>query len=465
MPRKPSSASIARAMARVALARRRRRPARRGVVSGRGFYKGFGRHAGTVIGGVGGAAAGGYYGGGVGALTGAKVGGYLGGHIGALAEGVVSGRGKYRINYNTVIGNVPSIRNSRGREGATVVRHKEYIGDVLSSQAFSIQYALPINAAQPSAFPWLAQIAQNYEQYEIQGMLFDFVSSSGDTTAGTTALGDVLMATQYNSLEDEFTSKQQMLNQEFSSIAKPSLNSIHPIECAPRQTTLELLYTRNGPVPQNADIRLYDLGRFTLATSGQQADGQTLGSLYVTYEVVLMKPKLSVGSIDPTPAFSRFELYRDAASSVTPQPAFQGVVEKNNDYSMTLSGNSLTIPKGTQGAFMITALWNNSAAVGSPPDYQQTNYSVTAISGPVGDLANREYFVETTNLVTPTYSNTNVWPNGLINQVGPGGAWIATFGTTRATSADIILTFSSINTGSNTSNMWSGGTVIVTQVA
>lgn len=390
MPRPPSAASLARALARASLKPRRRyrrRAAAGGVVSGRGFYRGFGRQVGTLVGGAAGGAlayrsmptpgA---------ALAGGKLGGYMGGHVGDMTEKLAMravGRGRYTINYNSIIGNVPSIRNSKGREGATIVRHKEYIGDVVSSRGFNPQYVLPINAAQSATFPWLSQIAANYEQYEIQGMLFEFVSSSGDTTSGSTALGEVVMSTQYNSVEPPFTNKQQMLNQEFAVSAKPSVNSIHPIECAPKQTTLELLYCRVGAPAANTDIRLYDLANFTLATVGQQDDGNNIGELYVTYEICLLKPKLAVGSSLSTSSFSHWNLNNSTLRISSP---FVNPTEFQNDFNITLvqgSGQNgqLIFPVGTQGTFKIDCYWN-TLSTNQKGQYRVVSVSAGGLIGP-----------------------------------------------------------------------------------
>lgn len=372
MPRARKSANVVVVAAKP---RRRRAPRRRaGVVSGRGYYKGFGKSVGTVVGGALGGVAGGMltktpYG----VFGGANLGANIGGHIGDMA-GRITGRGRYRINYNSIIGNVPSIRNSRGREGATIVRHKEYIGDVLSSTGFNLQYSLPINAAQTSTFPWLAQLAANFEQFEVQGMLFEYVSSSGDTTAGSTSLGEVVMATQYNSYEPPFSTKQQMLNQEFSVSVKPSLNGIHPIECAPKQTTLELLYTRVGAPAPTSDIRLYDLGVFSLATNGQQVDGQNLGELYVTYEIVLMKPKLQSGASLGASGVSHFRLVNPSRNA----QAFSGATEVMNDWAVSVSPTQLVFPKGSQGVFKVDMYYNDIS--GNSISWNQ--YEFSSASGP-----------------------------------------------------------------------------------
>lgn len=124
-------------------------------------------------------------------------------------------------------------------------------------------------------------------------MIYQFRSTSADALNSTnTALGSVMMATQYDVLDVPFASKTEMLNYEYSTSAKPSENIGHMIECEPRQTTVSELFTLTGAVPDNADPRLYNLGRFTIATTGFQGSNVNIGELHVTYQVRLLKPKL-----------------------------------------------------------------------------------------------------------------------------------------------------------------------------
>lgn len=271
---------------------RKKKSARRGVrrIKGRGdYYVGPGSaRAESAYDGLGGKLGG--------ALLG-PAGKYIGGAAHHLFK-KITGVGDYRVSSNTLVtGALPPSFAKNGR--GTIIRYREYLGDVVGSSAFAIQ-SFPINVALPGSFPWLSQVASNYEQYCIRGMLFEFNSTSADALNSTnTALGAVMMATQYNSVAPVFTSKAQMENYEFNTSSRPSVSFCHPIECARGETPVTCLYTRNGSVPTGADQRLYDLGVFNIATQGMQA-AATIGELHVVYDVELLKPKLydSLGSGD-----------------------------------------------------------------------------------------------------------------------------------------------------------------------
>lgn len=243
----------------------------------------------------------------LGRIAGRALGGYLGGPAGALAGdalggmahyiGKVFGSGDYvtnsdRVKQNVLVNDaqVPQFGSS---PNTVHIRHREYLGDIVSSAtagAFNVQ-TFSINPGQSASFPWLSNVVNvNFQQYRINGMLFEYRSMSADALNSTnTALGSVIMATDYDSADSAFTSKAQMENTEFGISSKPSCSMIHAIECARSQTAISELYVRPGNVPANADIRLYDLGKFYIATTGMQGASVNLGELWVSYDITFFK--------------------------------------------------------------------------------------------------------------------------------------------------------------------------------
>lgn len=89
-----------------------------------------------------------------------------------------------------------------------------------------------------------------------------------------------------------------MENHEFSESVKPSQSITHMIETKRSQSTLTRLYCRNQAPENDADIRLYDIGKFQIATQGMQnvlddTKNNSIGELWVTYQVKFYKPKIS----------------------------------------------------------------------------------------------------------------------------------------------------------------------------
>ena len=278
--------SSRRAPARRAPARRapaRRAPTRRRTQYD---YPGVGRKAGGFVG----SSLGNMVFPGVGGMVGNALGSVVGQGAQALIKRV-TGFGDYNVSKNSLVYNADAVPEFANNDRCTVINHREFITDVLGSTAFSIQ-SYRINPNISTTFPWLAGVASNYEQYVIQGMIFEFKTTCATAIGSTnTALGTVVMATQYNSLAQDFTNKQQMENYEFSQSAVPSSSIMHPIECDPKQTQCGGIFNMYNSSDQSGDTRLYDIGRFSIATVGMQA-ASTIGELWVTYRICLLKPRL-----------------------------------------------------------------------------------------------------------------------------------------------------------------------------
>lgn len=303
-----------------------RRPARKVVVRRKDMpVKGPGMlsEGGSALGGMAGSLAG---------PLGAKVGSFLGGKLGHLVE-QITGFGDYTVESNSILdGGVspPEVVNTANKGGA-IIRHREYIGDVLATTAFTTQ-TFPLNPGLAGSFPWLAQIANSYEQYRWRGLLFEFISTSSDallSSSTSTALGTVNMATQYDVTDPVFPDKRSMLNQEMSNSRKPSASFIHPVECAGSMQPFKYYNTRGSAVSSDADPARFDFGHFVIATEGQQVAGGVLGELWVTYEVEFLKQQYETIVLS-----DHFQL----GSVSNTSPLGTAVVRSNLAYGGTIGG-------------------------------------------------------------------------------------------------------------------------------
>lgn len=333
------------------------------TVSGRGFYKGFGRDVGRFVGGVAGRGVG---------LSGPLA--ELGGYIGNRAS-KITGFGSYSIpdalTQNTlVLPSNPRIVNDLQREGAVVISHREHIGTVKSSIGFTRQYELPINPGQNATFPWLSAVASNFTQYEMLGVIFEYVSTSGNAISSTNnALGEVIMTVNANSLDPSYVNKTQMLNSDFTQAFAPSSNGALPVECSPQLSTLTKLYVRFGSNPSGGDLRMSDLGVFTMATSGMQQADVEIGELYVNYQLALIKPQLvsELGYTTPT-------AYYQLVGSTNAAPIGTGPVANFDSIGITFSGNVVTIPRNVSSRLLVRFHWfGASTAIVTPGVVSQVN--------------------------------------------------------------------------------------------
>lgn len=222
---------------------------------------------------------------GIGTGIGASLGGTLGSGIGRIM-----GSGDYVTSpampgNNTFVTQTPKFANS---QHGVVITHREYLQDITGSAAFTTN-AFPLNPSNSTTFPWLSTIAENFEQFRIRGMVFEFRTMSSEFNNTTSALGSVILATEYNSAAAAFQTKQAMENYEFAVSTKPSCNMLHAIECKTSETTIPHLYV--GAAPTGYDSRFYNLGTTYLATVGMPT-AYLIGELWISYSIEFYKPKV-----------------------------------------------------------------------------------------------------------------------------------------------------------------------------
>lgn len=211
---------------------------------------------------------------------------------GGLAK--ILGFGSYKVKSNSMIseGNSPAAMHSTN--SSVVVRHREYITDLVSGPANSFtSTTYAINPGLVNSFPWVSSIAAQYEQYKVKGMVYEFKTLYADAIASSAAnssIGGVIMSTNYNSVKPPFANKQQMDNAEYTTSCKPSECMYHPIECDPASYPVKQFYVRTGSAPANADLRMYDMGNFQVATFGIASANVVVGELWCTYEIEFSKP-------------------------------------------------------------------------------------------------------------------------------------------------------------------------------
>lgn len=284
-----------------------------------------------------------------------------GGNIGrSVGKGIsrLFGSGDYTVQSNSVL-DVPQFVSN----GNVRVKHREYITDVLSSQGFVIN-TYSVNPGLPLLFPWLCSLADNYQEYRIHGMVFSFRSTCGSAISSTNnAMGTVIISSQYNPLDPQFTSKFQMDNNEFTTSNKPDCSFLHGVECKKSQTTVTNLYVRT-PITStsNSDIRLYDFLNISIATVGMQQSSVGIGEFWVTYDIELFKPKISnwARGISSYFTLNSPSTTNYLGSSVT-------VILNSLGISYNTSSSTITLPAYISGNFIVEYFVFGSSTAGVAP--------------------------------------------------------------------------------------------------
>jgi len=354
---------------------------------------------------------------------GGNIGGYIGSRAGhALGEAVkfgakklfLGGMGAYSLKANSLVngGGVEATGNvdisPAGPDNIRVTK-REYLTDVFTSPTgladnpspFNLQ-SFEINPGLIQTFPWLSTIAQQYEQYELRGLVFEFrpTVSEYNTQGG---LGTVMMGTEYDNLDTIWSSKVEFMNAAYSNEGKPTEHIIHGVECAPAESR-GLMFVRGQALPSNGDINDFDKGRFYIATQGY-GNGtpyrrQNLGSLFVHYDVILLKAQLGGGILQKNVPFVRYNLV-SGPTAITAANLFSSAINTfvtGNAAVVTLGGNTLTFPTwGTSGTWSIQHFTNGSAQAYS-------GLSFTIVGGIIGP-----------NFAIPTTSYADAPASGVVS--------------------------------------------------
>lgn len=391
--------------------------------SGRGAY--FGRTYGSMAGTALGSMAGGLMGGAAGAGAGGSLGSYLGGIAGNALENraidmamnrVAAYRGRGSYVGNSLMGGqmMRPVSSATDETGDITITHREFVQAITPTSAgFQTQFFQQLNPGLTGFAPWLSQIAQYFEEYEMIQCVFEFKSLV--TEGNSTAAGEVIMATQYNPMNSAFVSQANMENYDFAKSCKMTDTMAHGVECDPSKrggSTTE--YVRTGPVPIGQDGKSYDLAVTQLATVGAQPN-LTIGNLYIYYKIRLSKAKvLSLGQ-------------QAALPILTASISLAGAPGQTVQAPFGTSINALTPFTGFSGAF--------------DPTGQFFVSPVTGVAGNSNPLGIRVHFPSWVNngvyRIALTFSNTTgnmsggegviaVNSSSTVSRLGPiaGSSWI-----------------------------------------
>lgn len=180
--------------------------------------------------------------------------------------------------------------------GDAVVEHSEFIQDVPGTIAFSVLAGgLPVNPGMSNTFPWLNQLANNYESYLFEKLEFEYRTSSSSATSGV-----LMLAIDYDASDPAPVGKVQISSYQDCARDAPWKSFIqrNKLQNLRKRSSY---YVRNGALSANQDIKLYDVGNVFMASQGMAADTPAVGELWVNYKIRLMTPQLQ----DPAVGTSR----------------------------------------------------------------------------------------------------------------------------------------------------------------
>jgi len=189
----------------------------------------------------------------------------------------------------------------------------------------------------------------NYEEFEFDGLLFYFKSTSATAVGSTnTALGTLIMATDYDVIDTSYTNKQQMEISDFAVSGVPCQNYIHCVECDGSENVMNKMFVNSANLIDQLpdDPRFSALGNFQLATVGVQA-ASVIGELWVTYDVKLRKPQIQAN-------VANIAVSTHVAATVSASSA--GVATLLENSVTPVGGNGLTVSFGGAGATLLVTV-------------------------------------------------------------------------------------------------------------
>jgi hypothetical protein len=376
-----------------------------------------------------------------GASAGTYFGGPVGGQIGgALGNGIahITGMGDYKIEANSLISSNVTFGN-----GSFTMAHREYIGDIYSYADYTT-VVYDINPGLSTTFPWLAVLAENYERYDMLGLVFEFVSTAGYLTS-TQAQGVLVMSTQYDPDASNFVNRREMEAYMYTTSGIVTENQTHFVECDPRDRPLKEMYIRTGAT--SANERWTDLGRFTVAVEGCPADDVLIGELWVTYHVKFELPRLEphgYGTASWAHISNGAYTNNDILGTIqtTPVGTLAITVSASGSYYNTVNFPAIL----DRGIYLISYSCRGSSTASLALSYSYTNCSLVAdtfalgnssvqsVSGATDDTFMANLFVIITGKTASVTFTTATLPTSgasmdlYVAQVGdPSPATIATY--------------------------------------
>jgi len=219
----------------------------------------------------------------------------------SMMSGPMLGRGSYTVGNSLIDGlgsSIPTFETTKDETGALVVTHTEFIKDVYGNEA-GVNFAntgIELNPGLTASFPFLSQIAANFEEYEFVQLLYCYKPKlSQNISSSDGQVGTILMTTDYNADDAIKQSKQQMMQTYGTSNGRVVDRILHGVECDPSKIKGDgHKYIRVRGLESGKEKSDYDAGvtQIAVVSTPTELQNEVLGELYVSYRVVLRKPRV-----------------------------------------------------------------------------------------------------------------------------------------------------------------------------
>jgi len=259
------------------------------------------------------------------------------GNIAAAHIGRIIGSGDYTMNNekNSLTTGRASLTRPEFSGRSHRVTHREFIADIKTATtagAFN-NTQFVVNPGNFTTFPLVASIAQLYEKYKLHGVVFEYISLTGQYASAT--LGEVIMSSLQNTSAPQPTNATMMKNTENAISARSDTNALYGIECKNQSLNWQYVpHMGSNTKPNNNVANIYDLADFNIATYGGTIAANTIiGELWVTVDVEFDGPRMS----DQRPSI----LHHTSLSGITASTPF-GTIDSATRTAGTLTSATLS---------------------------------------------------------------------------------------------------------------------------
>jgi hypothetical protein len=293
----------------------------------------------------------------------------------------------------------------RSQNGNTIINHRELLANVIGNASF-ITSLFPMQPGIPGSFPWLSNIAINFEKYKFRKLQAHYLTRCSTATAGSVSL-----AFDYDASDGTPPSESLMANYSGMQEASPWYDII----CKSNNLINRECFVRSGFIA-NTDIKLYDCANLILGTVDFSTSNVPAGKLWIEYEIELINPQ-------STSLLSNYNQY--SFNSVW-QTGWSGSAIFGTNVS-TICPNSTKNP--TSGPTVATGASTNQLVIsGLTP---QNNYQMTVTCIGTGltyfSVAAVTFTGATMQNIVPGYSNSTGVYSSMVTTfiVNPGNSIVS----------------------------------------
>jgi len=255
-----------------------------------------------------------------------------------------------------------------GRGGSLIVTHAELLSDVVTDVGYKgglNVFSCSVNPGLQKVFPWLSNIARNFQEYKARSVKIIYISDCATSTAGQimmTASYDASLSAPNN--ETDFSNYEGMVADNVWKCVELNLDK--------KGMNSQLHYYVRGTNPntviKNEDIKLLDCANIYIAYINAPANA-TLGKLWIEYSFELLRPFSNQG-LQQEIVSNSFLTSSTSSTKLLPLGATSGAVLLNTQGKF-LSGNwqvftgtNTWIALGGIGTKMITTNVTGTGVVG-----------------------------------------------------------------------------------------------------